>query len=61
MRIICEGVQAIQAGENPKLIEDRLIHILPSYQQKNFGVSADSGEDKGRRGKAPKEKKNKGK
>lgn len=36
MRIICEGVQAIQAGENPKLIEDRLVHILPTYQQKKF-------------------------
>ncbi|MEG2037668.1 MAG: MotA/TolQ/ExbB proton channel family protein, partial [Ruthenibacterium sp.] len=27
MHIICEGVQAIQAGENPNLIQDRLLHL----------------------------------
>lgn len=27
--IICEGVQAIQAGENPKFIEERLVQLLP--------------------------------
>lgn len=42
-QIICEGVQAIQAGENPKFIEDRLIHLLPEYKQKKF-ASAEDGE-----------------
>lgn len=36
MRIICEGVEAIQAGENPKLIQDRLLHILPEYKKKKY-------------------------
>jgi chemotaxis protein MotA len=32
--IICEGVQAIQAGENPKFIQERLVNLLPQYMQK---------------------------
>jgi len=32
--IISEGVQAIQAGENPKFIQERLMNLLPQYQQK---------------------------
>lgn len=36
MRIICEGVQAIQAGENPNLIQNRLNQILPEYQLKKM-------------------------
>ena len=32
--IICEGVQAIQAGENPKYIQERLTNLLPVYKQK---------------------------
>ena len=32
--IICEGVQAIQAGENPKFIQERLMNLLPQYKQK---------------------------
>lgn len=33
MRIVCEGVQAIQAGENPNLIKGRLLHLLPECQK----------------------------
>ncbi|NLV86538.1 MAG: motility protein A [Clostridiales bacterium] len=33
MLIVCEGIQAIQSGENPKLIEDKLVHLLPEYRQ----------------------------
>ncbi len=44
MSIIAEGVQAIQAGENPKLVQERLIHMLPEYKQKKFNP-ADSGSD----------------
>lgn len=36
MQLVYEGVQAIQSGENPNLIEDRLIHILPEYRQKKL-------------------------
>jgi len=36
--IISEGVQAIQAGENPKFIQERLVNLLPLYKQK--GVAA---------------------
>ena len=34
--IICEGVEAIQAGENPKFIEERLTNILPVYRQQKL-------------------------
>ncbi|MEA4896419.1 MAG: motility protein A, partial [Oscillospiraceae bacterium] len=33
MQIVYEGVQAIQSGENPKLINEKLIHLLPEYRQ----------------------------
>lgn len=52
-RIICEGVQAIQSGENPNLIRDRLMHMLPEYQQKKIlqrksrKKGADSEEEQG--------------
>lgn len=53
MMLVSEGIQAIQAGENPKFIEDRLIHFLPQYQQK-------SGEDEqGEAGGKKKKKKKK--
>ena len=58
MRIICEGIQAIQAGSNPKLVEDKLIGILPQYQQtKYFGGEGEGGKKKGKAPKAPKEPK----
>ena len=34
--IISEGVQAIQAGENPKFIQERLMNLLPQYKQKLY-------------------------
>ena len=53
MSIIAEGVQAIQAGENPKLVQERLIHMLPEYKQKKFnpGDSGSSDDDGGKKGK----------
>ena len=36
--IISEGVQAIQAGENPKFIQERLVNLLPLYKQKGVAV-----------------------
>lgn len=33
MEIVYEGIQAIQSGENPKLIEEKLIHLLPEFRQ----------------------------
>lgn len=35
-RIISEGVQAIQAGENPNLIKERLMNMLPEYKKKKY-------------------------
>ena len=54
MSIIAEGVQAIQAGENPKLVQERLVHMLPEYRQKKFnpgdgGSSEDEGGKKGKK------------
>jgi chemotaxis protein MotA len=51
--IICEGVQAIQAGENPKFIQERLLNLLPQYKQVGIG---DSGDDDGGGGKKGKRK-----
>ncbi len=34
--LISEGVQAIQAGENPKFIEEKLNQFLPSYLKKRI-------------------------
>jgi chemotaxis protein MotA len=39
--IICEGVQAIQAGENPKFIQERLVNLLPQYKMKNVKAEGD--------------------
>lgn len=60
--IICEGVQAIQAGENPKFIEERLSQLLPygKYQTSDGGEGdEEGGKKKGGKAKAPKEKKKK--
>jgi chemotaxis protein MotA len=37
--IICEGLQAIQAGENPKFIQERLVNLLPQYKLKQMEES----------------------
>ncbi len=50
-RIVCEGIQAIQSGENPNLIQDRLMHMLPEYQLKKLAkkgggaAAAEGGEE----------------
>lgn len=43
--IISEGVQAIQAGENPRFIEEKLTQLLPLsvVKKKGKGKAADSG------------------
>jgi chemotaxis protein MotA len=41
--IICEGVQAIQAGENPKFIQERLMNLLPVYKQSSTDADAGGG------------------
>ena len=53
MSIIAEGVQAIQAGENPKLVQERLVHMLPEYKQKKFnpGDGSSSDDEGGKKGK----------
>lgn len=44
--IISEGVQAIQAGDNPKFIEEKLTQLLPS------SIAARSGEGGGKKAKS---------
>lgn len=61
MLIVCEGVQSIQSGENPKLIEEKLVHLLPNYRREKM-VGIDDGEGDGgakAKGKPKKEKKEK--
>lgn len=60
MLIVCEGVQSIQSGENPKLIEDKLIHLLPNYRREKLGDGEDGeggGKAKGKKEKKPKKEK----
>ncbi|MEG1165716.1 MAG: MotA/TolQ/ExbB proton channel family protein [Oscillospiraceae bacterium] len=61
MLMVCEGVQAIQSGENPKLIEDKLLHLLPEYRQnkgkKGKKGGGDDGGDSKKAAKEPKAKK----
>ena len=49
--IICEGIQGIQAGENPRFIEERLAHLLPAgkYQIQGEEESRGKGKSKGKR------------
>ena len=50
--IICEGIQAIQGGENPKFIQDRLVNLLPRHQQtglRSASTADDGGGGGGRR------------
>jgi chemotaxis protein MotA len=52
--LICEGVQAIQAGENPKFIEEKLTMLLPSSANdqgggKSKGASDEEPKGKGKR------------
>lgn len=46
--IICEGVQAIQAGENPKFIEERLAHLLPKGK---YPLEGEEEAEEGKKGK----------
>lgn len=55
MNIISEGVQAIQAGENPNLIYERLLYLLPDYQKAK--LTGDGGDEGKKKGKPKKEKK----
>ena len=56
MRIVCEGVQAIQAGENPNLIRGRLLHLLPDYQKNKLEGTNKKGDKKGAEDKESKSK-----
>lgn len=42
--IICEGVYAIQAGENPRFIEEKLLLMLEKAQTSKFGSGGESKE-----------------
>lgn len=61
--IISEGVQAIQAGDNPNFIAEKLIQLLPSTMIQNSemlegeGIEVGGGGGKGKKEKPKKEKK----
>lgn len=42
--IICEGVFAIQAGENPRFIEEKLLLMLEAKDRSKFGTGGNSEE-----------------
>lgn len=42
--IVCEGVQAIQAGDNPKFIHEKLLQLLPNALASKQFVEGDGGE-----------------
>ncbi len=46
-RIILEGIQSIQAGENPNAIQDKLVHMLPDFQQKKKAKKSGGGAAEG--------------
>ncbi len=51
--IICEGVQAIQAGDNPKFINEKLYQLLPNNIAMSQGKKVDDDGDS-KRNKKPK-------
>jgi chemotaxis protein MotA len=54
LSIVSEGVQAIQAGENPNVIQEKLLRMLPAYQQKKY--AGNSGAPEGAAGEEGKKK-----
>ena len=60
--IICEGIQAIQAGDNPKFIREKLLQLLPNKvalmnAEDDGNSEGDTG--KGKKAKKPKKEKQK--
>lgn len=54
--IISEGVQAIQAGDNPKFIEEKLTQLIPNFLASKGMSSDEEGGGKGKKEKKKKEK-----
>lgn len=54
MQIISEGVQAIQSGENPNLIQERLLQLLPEYKKNKLGNKGEGDQDQGKKKKGNK-------
>lgn len=53
--IVCEGVQAIQAGDNPRFIEDKLTQLLPGKLAQMVGEDEEgAGGKKGKKNKKEK-------
>lgn len=45
--IVCEGVQAIQSGDNPKFIHEKLLQLLPNSIASKQSVDGEGGESSG--------------
>ena len=46
--IIAEGVQSIQAGDNPRFIEEKLTNLIPGIMAKKMGGGGGGKEKKGK-------------
>lgn len=57
--IICEGVQAIQSGDNPKFIHEKLLQLLPNSIASKQVIEGEGDSGSGGGGKEKKEKKDK--
>lgn len=44
--IVAEGVQSIQAGDNPRFIEEKLTNLIPGVLAKKMGGGGDKGKGK---------------
>ena len=43
--LIAEGVQAIQAGDNPRFIEEKLARLIPAFLAEKSGRKSGRGRD----------------
>ncbi|MCI2047883.1 MAG: motility protein A [Faecalibacterium sp.] len=58
LSLVSEGVQAIQAGENPNVIQEKLLRMLPAYKQKKYtGAAGAEGAEDGKKAKGEGKKK----
>lgn len=56
-QIIVEGIMAIQSGENPKFLRERLLTFMNQKMREDSGSSEESGDKKEKKGKGKKKEK----
>ena len=45
-QIIIQGILAIQAGDNPRIVESKLLSFLSAHQRSHMTLGAAGGKDK---------------